>query len=189
MTSLLSYVRPLYYIDMPFKLLIPVRFTFVLAALSVFLLDTATAQNATEEQLFREMDKLYTEFEAEVLVQQEKLASTPALALVPLTFDRDGSLLTAKEFNALIANDAWDAKRHKNFWTDFTTYQTVLREARVLGLQTQARVNLVKDYRYVMPPFDARYKGPYLFDPFQKFYETSQQQEDRVKQKIRRQAP
>lgn len=134
-----------------------------------------------------------TEAEASVLMRQGKLASTAATAGVPLVFDRDGQLLTAKQFNALIDDmtddNAWDAEQYKDFWTDFTTYQEVLRKAHKLGLQSQARVNLVKDTRYVVPPLDPKYKGPYLFDPFQKFYKTWEETEKSIERKTRQQSP
>lgn len=173
------------------KLLDTHRYLAIYAVLGFLLVNGVAAQGVTEERMFRETGKLYTQLAADTLIQQGKLASTPALALVGLTFDRDGSLLTAKEFNALIANNAWDARRYKNFWTDFTTYQTVLRKAQKLGLQSQARVHLVKDYRYVMPPPSVAPKGPgpYLFDAFQKFYQTWDEAEKEMERKTRRQAP
>lgn len=124
-----------------------------------------------------------------MLIRQGKLASTVPTPGVPLVFNRDGRLLTAKQLNALIDKNTWDDKLYRDFWTDFTTYQMVLRKAQKLGLQSPARVKLVQDYRYVVPPPDPKYKGPYLFDPFQKFYRTWDGIEKDMERKTQQQAP
>ena len=152
-------------------------------------INCASAQSISEEKLFRATGKLYTEVAADSLVKQGKLASTAATAMVPLVFDRNGHLLTARQFNDLIDKNAWDAELYQNFFTDFTTYREVLRRAQTLGLQPRARVNLVRDYRYVTPPPDPKYSGPYLFDPFQTYYQTWEETEKDIARKTRQQTP
>lgn len=172
----------------------PFRCLVICATFWALFVGCVNAQRVTEEGLFRATGKLYSEAEADVLIKQGKLATTAATAAVPIVFNREGRLLTAKEFNTLIEKDVveqntWDDRLYKNFYTDFTTYRRVLRKAQGLGLQSQARVNLVKDYRYVMPPPNPEFKGPYLFDPFQKFYQTWDEIEKAMERKTRRQSP
>ena len=117
---------------------------------------------------FSQSKNFWPQAEADRLVEAGTVGRTPATALVGLEFDRTGYLVTPEVYNAAIeANEA----AFVTYYTDLQTFRTVMKRLVASGSQDVVRLETATvDYVGAIGLDEA--SAVYIYDPYQKFYET-----------------
>ena len=160
---------------------------------------TLTESAQTDVQLFTLQTKFYTpeEIDAKSLEDLDKLSlgDSPATALVPLVFSKNGKLLTTQEFNALVKNDN-RAEKTETYFTDLDTYKELLNSTQSLRVANSSKLQYLRGkYAFAMPyPSQTEAnlssanfedgKEVYLFDPYTTEYYTQVEMNERMEKKL-----
>lgn len=117
---------------------------------------------------FSKAKNFWTEADVRLLEQKGSLGKEPERAFVPLLFDASGHLLTPQEYNA---DYEVVETTSSHFYTDLRTYRAVMKGLVALGSQAPARLKTAT-VEYVSGIGYDEASAVYLYDPYQKFYET-----------------
>lgn len=157
----------------------------LLSVVALFYLQgTASAQNSQpvfsgDALAFSKAENFWTEAEVRLLEEKGLFGKDPERAFVPLLFDASGHLLTPQEYNA---NYEAAETTSLHFFTDLRTYRAVMKELVASGSQAPARLKTATVEYVGGIGLDAA-SAVYLYDPYQKFYETRQEMQKGMKEK------
>lgn len=124
----------------------------------------------TDKEAFAAVAPFLTEAQAQAQTAAKKIGTGPENAVVPLVFDAKGHLVTAKEFNAAVANPEL-GKDFTTFYTTLSVYREVLTARIAAGSQDASRLEVaIAEHTGFVPGDKAATYFVCAFDPYQTHY-------------------
>jgi Permuted papain-like amidase enzyme, YaeF/YiiX, C92 family len=140
-----------------------------LMVVSLFMVAIATLSGCKNEnvesvdsmfQKFSQQENFWTDEKMQLLIKSDKLGDSPENAVVSLLFRKDGSLFSSEDLDNGMQPDI-------RYYTDLSTFK------KITNMSTAT-----KDYARIMPLSEDN--GVYLFDPYVRFFEKTQDIESNV---------